>query len=241
MQNLRLFLSLVSACALPSAPAAQAPPRILFVGNSLTYVNDLPAMVKAVAAQAGTAVPETEMVAFPDFALEDHWAEGTARRRLTQARWDFVVLQQGPSSLPENRANLAEWSERFAPLIREAGARPILYMVWPSRQRARDFPGVRAAYLGAAARVGGLFAPAGEAWRLALEEDPAAPLYDGDGFHPAPAGTYLAAMVVLARISPLDPLSLPPTIPGARHNPHATVRVLQRSAATALTGEPTQP
>jgi len=240
MNSLLLLLSLVVACGQPAGPV-KAPVRVLFIGNSMTYMNDLPAMMKAVAKQAGAPVPETEMVAFPDFALEDHWAEGTARRRLEEASWDFVVMQQGPSSLPRNQQSLAGWSERFAPLIRAAGAEPLLYMVWPSRTRAGDFPGVLESYRKAAERVHGLFAPAGEAWRLALAEDSAAPLYAPDGFHPRPAGTYLAAIVILARIRALDPLDLPPAIPGASGLSQDVVRALHRAAATALDQQPIRP
>lgn len=241
MHPFRLLLSLVAACAAPSSPDSGAPPRILFIGNSLTYVNDLPAMVKSVAVAAGQPAPETETVAFPDYALEDHWAEGTARRLLEQAKWDFVVLQQGPSSLPESQVNLITWTERFAPLIRSAGAEPVLYMVWPSRDRLAAFPQVRDSYRNAAARVNGIFAPAGEAWRVAMAADPAAPLYGADGFHPVPGGTYLAAVVILARVRALNPLTLPPAIPGVPGTPEATVRALQRAAALTLTGQPARP
>jgi len=41
----------------------------------------------------------------------------------------------------------------------------------------------------------GLLAPVGEAWQLAQQTHPEIELYQGDGRHPAPAGTYLAACV----------------------------------------------
>jgi hypothetical protein len=181
------------------------------------------------------------MVAFPDFALEDHWAEGTARRRLEEARWDFVVMQQGPSSLPQNQVHLRTWTEQFAPSIRNAGAEPVLYMVWPSRSRDSSFPAVLESYRNAAAAVQGIFAPAGEAWRLALAADPATPVYFKDGFHPLPSGTYLAAVVILGRIGTFDPVDLPPAIPGAPEFPAAVVQALQRAAATALSEQPSRP
>jgi hypothetical protein len=240
MQNILLLLGLVVACGQPVEPA-EAPVRVLFIGNSMTYMNDLPAMMKAVAKQAGTPVPETEMVAFPDFALEDHWAEGTARRRLEVARWDFVVMQQGPSSLPENQVNLMTWTEQFTPSIRNAGAEPVLYMIWPSQSRDSAFPAVLESYRNAAAAVHGIFAPAGEAWRLALAVDPATPLYFKDGFHPLPSGTYLAAVVILGRIHSFDPLDLPPAIPGAPEFPSTVVRALHQAAATALSEQPSRP
>ncbi len=55
---------------------------------------------------------------------------------------------------------------------------------------------------------------------------------DTDGFHPAPAGTYLAAIVLLARISGFDPLSLPPAIPGAPEVSGTVVRCPPASGGT---------
>lgn len=106
------------------------------------------------------------------------------------------MLQQGPSSLPESRVSLREWTAKFAPLIRAAGARPALYAVWPEKARSFAFPDVSESYRLAAADVGGLFVPAGDAWLAAWRRDPRLPLYSDDDFHPSVAGSYLAALVI---------------------------------------------
>lgn len=214
--------------------------RVLFVGNSLTYTNDLPAMVTAVAKLAGNSSIGTAVVAYPNYALEDHWAEGTARTFLGRHPWEWVVMQQGPSSLPESQVHLATWATQFAPAIRAAGAEPVLYMVWPASTRPGDFPGVLASYRNAAAGIGGVFAPAGDAWLAAWEVNSQFGLYGPDGFHPSVAGTYLAALVILERIAGIDPLQVPPTIPGSSTS-EATVRILQQAARTALDRNPARP
>lgn len=43
---------------------------------------------------------------FPDFNLDDHRAQGAAARAIALGGWEVVVLQQSPSSLPQNRAQL---------------------------------------------------------------------------------------------------------------------------------------
>ncbi len=58
---------------------------MLFIGNSLTYVNDLPRVVASLYALARLRV-ETEMVAKPDFSLTDHWADRDARRAIQRGR-----------------------------------------------------------------------------------------------------------------------------------------------------------
>ena len=242
------LLTWAAGCVGQSAPttpgSSDAKIRILFIGNSLTYVNGLPAMVEAIARLGGDTSIATAVVAFPNFALEDHWNDGSALQALARNRWEFVVMQQGPSSLPENQASLATWAGRFAPLIREAGAEPVLYMVWPGAARPGDFPGVLAGYRSAAAAVRGKFAPAGDAWLAAWDLDPATPLYGGDGFHPSVSGTYLAALVILGRITGIDPRTLPAAIPfngGTLPMPEPAVQLLQRAAQTALTRNPDRP
>jgi hypothetical protein len=104
-------------------------------------------------------------VAKPDFSLEDHWADGAARAAIARGGWTHVILQQGPSALPESRALLNEYAARFDREIRRVHARPAFFMVWPSASRSGDFDGVHASYAGAAALTRGLLLPAGDAWR----------------------------------------------------------------------------
>ena len=80
-------------------------------------------------------------------------------------------MQQGPSASVEGRALLIDYSRRFAKLIRKAGARPALYMVWPSTSRPGDFDGVSYSYRRAAKEAQGMIFPAGEAWRAAWRRD----------------------------------------------------------------------
>lgn len=74
--------------------------RILFVGNSLTYTNDLPALVKEMAKQDNVTIISTSFL-FPDYSLEDHWNEGRVKAEIDKGGYDFVIAQQGPSALTE--------------------------------------------------------------------------------------------------------------------------------------------
>src|SRR6185295_3078149 len=76
--------------------------RVLFIGNSLTYTNDLPSMVEAVASAAGMTFV-TQSIALANYALIDHWNDGVAQGTIRNGNFDFVVLQQGPSSLQLSR------------------------------------------------------------------------------------------------------------------------------------------
>jgi hypothetical protein len=183
--------------------------RVLFIGNSLTEVNDLPAVVETLSRQAGGTPISTASVLAGGFSLEDHWNQGTARRRIAEGGWSIVVLQQGPSSLPESQVNLRQWTARFDGLIRASGARTAMYMVWPESYRLDAFDAVSRSYTRAAEDVTGMLFPVGEAWRGAWRRDSSVPLYDSDGFHPTPTATYLAALVMYQQITGRSPVGLP--------------------------------
>lgn len=234
----RLALAVVLLAA-PLLAGSGAPRRVLFLGNSLTYTNDLPRVVATLAEQGGTAI-EVAMVAGPNYGLIDHLAPGSeARAALQGGRWDVVVLQQGPSTLPANRDSLVLWARMLDTLIVAAGARPALFMVWPMAGQVGGFDAVRASYAEAAAAVGGTLLPGGRAWQLALQADPTLPLYGPDGFHPSALGTYLAALAVFEGLTGVDARRLPPA---ARLGAltlaadTATIRLLQRAAHSANTG-----
>ena len=133
----------------PSQADANEPLRVLFVGNSLTHTNDLPAVVATLARKRGTEI-EYETIAPGGFSLEDHWNAGRVPAELASGRWDAVVMQQGPSALPESQVNLREWAERLAQLAREHGTRPALFTVWPERYRVNALSDVIASYANAA-------------------------------------------------------------------------------------------
>jgi hypothetical protein len=224
------LLASASCVSTPSAPhLPEGSARVLFVGNSLTYTNDLPGLVEAVAAQAGLAAVHTASLTRADYSLEDHWNEGVAQRWLRSQRWEFVVLQQGSSALPQSQIHLRTWTEAFAPRIREAGAVPVLLSVWPSQDRLFDFPNVLQSYTNAAVAVNGTLAPAGDAW---VAYGSYRPLYL-DGLHPTVLGSYLAAVTLVERLFGVRPLRLPPVIPGVPVD-STIVRALQSAATTAL-------
>jgi hypothetical protein len=196
-----------------TGPPAGEGPAILFIGNSLTYFNDMPDIVAAISLGAGDDPPvRVAMVAFPDFSLEDHWNRGDALNAIAQGGWDVVVLQQGPSTLPASRAHLLEWSGRFAERIRAVGARPALLSVWPTDGSAGGFDATLASYTAAAEAVDGLLIPAGEAWRAARARDPALTLTVVDGFHPSLLGSVIAAYSTWTAITGRSPVGLPGVI-----------------------------
>jgi hypothetical protein len=165
------FAAIVTAGPVPAPPV-----RILFIGNSLTVAHALPETVTAMASAVGISC-SSRVVAYPDYSLEDHWHRGDAAKAIAEGPWSFVVLQQGPSALPESRVLLRDYTKRFGALAAHAGARIALFMVWPSIGRAFDYDGVHESYRLSAADVAGVFVPAGDAWREVWRRNPRAALY----------------------------------------------------------------
>lgn len=230
----RLVLVLVFAlhgCGSSPTGPGDADFSVLFIGNSLTYTNNLPATLERLLKTTDLGSIHVEAEANPNFGLVDHWNLGRASKKIAEGGWDVVIMQQGPSAT-EGRPSLLEYSRRFAEQIRDIGAKPGLFMVWPSTARSFDFDGVSESYRMAADSVDGLLFPAGEAWRAAWRRAPSTRLYGSDGFHPSPEGSYLAALVMFGQLANTDPRNLPLDA-GKTDLPQSTVRVLQQAAAEA--------
>jgi hypothetical protein len=234
-------LAAAGACQEAPAPTPTPNPnavslRVLFIGNSLTYVNDLPATLAGVAKAGGDTI-RVEMVARPNYALIDHLTyHSGAEEAIKRGGWNVVVLQQGPTSLPTNRDSLILWTRMFDPMIRAVGARPALYMVWPAADRPQDFDAVRTSFQMAAQAVDGIFLPAGEAWLDAWQRNTTLALYGPDGFHPSPLGTYLVALTMYEALTGHDARTLPPR--GVANGvpleaSEQTIRLLQEAAHQA--------
>ena len=208
--------------------AASSGERVLFVGNSLTEGNELPLLVEALS-QAGGRPLAVDSGTYGGVSLEDHWGLAT-QDRIARGAYRYVVLQQGPSALPESRVNLREWTRKFDEVIRKAGGRTALYMVWPESYRRQAFGDVSASYRLAAEDVGGVLLPAGDAWLAAWQKDEKLGLYGSDGFHPTLLGSYLAAVVIYGGLTGAPTTGLPAQL---RLRSGRTVEVPARDAATA--------
>ena len=211
----RLALVVAGALWLTVGQAATQPQelRVLFIGNSLTSVNNVPKLVEQLT-ETGHIRIRTSSITRNDFGLDDHWAHGDAVRAITRGGWSHVMLQQGPSALPASRVQLRAATKKFDEVIRKADARTALYMVWPSEARAFDFDAVRESYAVAARDVRGMFLPAGEAWRAAWRRDPQLALYASDRFHPTLLGSYAAAVVIAQRLTGRQPMEAPKGLAG---------------------------
>ena len=220
------LLALVVGLACLAAASARnaAPVRVLFIGNSYTYFHNLPEMFARLAAAAKRPV-ETRMVAPGGWRLKDHWEKGAGRQALAEGRWDYVVLQDqstlGVTLYVEGKARASSdevfrpFADRWAVAIKQAGARPAFYLTWARKASPEDQDTLTHAYMSAARASGALVAPVGLAWQRVRRQHPAIELFEPDGSHPSPTGSYLAACAFVAALLDQDPTGLPATVTGA--------------------------
>lgn len=208
------------AAAGDEKPGATTPIRVLFIGNSYTYYNNLPEMV---ATLSGGRI-ETRMVARGSSTLRQLWDLGESVNAIREGKWDWVVLQEhsllggmrvdGVESI-NNPEFFHESIRLYDEEIRRNKAKTLLYLTWARRAHPDQQQIINQAYLGIAQELGLPIAPVGAVWQRVRELDPALVLHDPDGTHPNPAGSYLAACVFInTLLGPKATLSLPPRVQG---------------------------
>ena len=243
-----VFLMLACTSTPPcSGSRATSCLRILFVGNSYTYMNDLPGMFAHLARAGGHRV-EAGMAAPGGWTLSTHARSAETLNKLKSSKWDFVVLQeqsQVPAIEPTRTEAMYPAGRLLVRQIEDAGATPIFFLTWAHRDgwAEKGLPGYEAmqgqisrGYLGIAQELGVPAAPVGEAWLIAKTQHPGSELWQGDGSHPTEQGTYLAACVFYATIFRQNPEGLR----YFAHLPKETARVLQMTAGDVVLKNPKQ-
>jgi len=188
---------------------AAASVSVLFVGNSLTQANDLPAVFKRFTAESSLhADVEVSSLTPGGATFYDHWKRGEAAARLRERRPNFLILQGQsvePVLAPQNFSYYAGLLKAEADRV---GARTILFSTWarpagdayyndrtsggsPAEMQTR----LNSAHTLLAQNTGATLAPVGVAWEHAQQVAPEIKLLDGTQ-HPSAAGTYLAAAVL---------------------------------------------
>lgn len=192
----------------PPAAIGGKPLRILFIGNSYTYVNSLPEMVKGMAMDRHHPV-EVKMVAFGSYTLEDHWNDGEktgkARAELANGTWDYVVLQDQSEMPAMDPEYCLKAGAKWAAAIKKKGAVPVFYLTPAHYEKPKEMiefqNKLNSTYAQEARDGGGLLAPAGPAFLLSYRRDPGLRLHSQDNSHFNLYGTYLAACVIYSTIT----------------------------------------
>ncbi len=187
--NTLLLVSML--CAAPDKEL-----QVLFIGNSLTENNELPWMVLQMARADGIPM-RYEQVTGGGMQLEHHWGsgKGDAVQKIARGKWDIVVLQEHSERPLTEPAKFLQYAKAFHGKIKAAGAKTFLYVTWPKKGTPEKQAEVDKAYASVAKELGATLVPVGPAFTRLSKDRPDLELYDEDGVHPTPIGTYLNALV----------------------------------------------
>lgn len=186
--------------------------RVLFVGNSLTAGNSMPALVHELAAADDGARPIFAVqYAAGNWTLRQASKDDGLTTLLNEVQWDVVVLQENSRVAffsPEHPEDMYPFARALDRKIVSAGARTVLFMTWGFRDGGFEAMQERLSwgYSHLADELEAAVAPVGVAWAEALRRDPDVELWTSDGRHPSLSGSYLAACVFYALLSDRDPL-----------------------------------
>ena len=199
--------------------------NVLFIGNSLTYFNNLGDIVAGVAASnpEGPIIVPT-LAATGGQTLKGHLSSETTSKLVEGGGWDYVVLQEHSllgGSFVDGKAVLNDPAEFFCSVrewvqrIETVAARPILYMTSVHRDAGADVQNALAdAYLTIGRELNVRVAPAGLAWAEARRRLCTLDLHFWDGWHPTEAGSYLSALVIYSTVTGRNPVGAPVVIYG---------------------------
>jgi len=204
---------------LPLLIIAQQKKEVLFIGNSYTYVNDLPNLVKEIALSFGdTLIHDSSTPGGANF--NGHSSSTQTLAKINQQQWDYVVLQAQSQELSFSPFQVASDSYPYAEILvdsifaNSSCTEPLFFMTWGRKygdqSNCQFYPPV-CTYLGMQQRLRESYldmtfthntscSPVGMAWKKSIEIDSTLNLYSSDNSHPSIYGSYLAACTFYASI-----------------------------------------
>ena len=183
--------------------------RVLMIGNSYTYYNDLWDMVRDAAASAGYTFT-VDHVTQGGYYLDQHanpedqfGAEIEAK--LAENKYDYVFLQEQSTNAILNYDRFAAGAKALDDKVKENGAETVLYETWARKEGCVTLTNygwtvagmtvdMMAAYERLGEELGATVSPVGAVFYNVVTTYPAIELYDPDGSHPSLAGSYAAAL-----------------------------------------------
>lgn len=180
--------------------------RVLFVGNSLTYFNEMPWLAEQVAEslQAKPRLRAT-FIGRSGATLRNHWDEEDTLREIREGRYRYVVLQPQGTEIIRTPEETARFATLFDAEIRKTGARTVIFLSWAPRTGDQPQSVYTERYLELASKLGAVIAPVGIAWTQLRGSD--IELYDEGGHHPNLSGSYLIACVFYSTLYGRSPVN----------------------------------
>jgi hypothetical protein len=193
------LMALLAVCITRVSSGAQSA-RVLFFGNSVTYVGNLPAVLSALCTASGMPC-STEMIARGGATLTDRVADGSLDRATANGRFDYLILQERGGDIMGAFMNQIEAQERAetaaATLVRAARERrmePVLlgtYQGSPAASRE-----LVTAEQVLASKLDAAYVPVSNYLDCGRRQETSLRWFDRDGMHPGPELTLMMAVLL---------------------------------------------
>jgi Secretion system C-terminal sorting domain len=216
------LLLVVSTCARSQSLSRS----VLFLGNSYTYVNDLPQLTADVADAMGDTLIFASSTP-GGYTFQQHTSNATSTQLIAQGTWDFVVLQEQSQmpSFPDGQveSDCFPYAAELDQMINTANpcTETVFYMTWGRKNgdasNCASWPPVctyegmdsllNLRYRMMAETNHALVSPVGQVWHVLRTTHPEIELYAADASHPSLAGSYAGACTfyaILYRKNPID-------------------------------------
>lgn len=219
-----VLASISLLCGVQISHAQHQKRKVLFIGNSFTATNDLPILLKSIAASAGDTL-ETDWNTPGGATLEQHTTDGLTLDKISKGDWNYVVLQeqsQKPAFPDADVArNVFPYARTLDSLVHDKNicGRSVFFQTWAYRNgdaaTCASFPPVctyagmdsllEKRYRQMATNNMGLLAPVGSVFTALQGALAGIELYSADDMHPSEAGTYAAAITFYTILFQKDP------------------------------------
>ncbi len=173
--------------------------KVLFIGNSHTFFNDMPRLFASMCEELTGEEPEVVAQTYGGRSFKWHWEEQFSLRfALMYGGFDYCVLQQQAHPFP-GEEETRPWFLKIARLCRSCGVVPVIFMTWAEKAKPENLALMSSLYRKLSEEEKAPLAPIGEIFGRLQKERPDIDLYFKDGEHASPYGDYLIACC-LARL-----------------------------------------
>lgn len=225
MKTSVLLILFISFINIPSYAGKKL--KVLFIGNSYTYLYDIPKLTADVALSTGDTLIY-DMSASGGQTIQGHLIDAQTQSKIKAGGWDYVIVQEQSQvpSFPDGQIQTG-----FLPLARKLDSiihvhnpcsQTMFYMTW-GRKNGDDlncpvYPPVctyegmdsllRLRYMMVADSNNAEVAPVGAVRHYIRSKHPAIELYEPDESHQSQSGAYVSACTFYTMLFRKDPLSI---------------------------------
>ena len=177
--------------------------KVLFIGNSHTYMNDMPEIFRQMMESATGETCDVFMLAYSARSLKWHMEEEyfSERFNILHGGYDYCVIQEQAHPMT-SFDDTEKYAARIIELCKKVGTQPVIFETWAEKVKPENQKEMNRRYHKIAEDNGVIIAPVGEVWEKTLSElEGDADLYFTDGEHASAIGDYLVAMILVKTIT----------------------------------------